>query len=58
MPTDELDTAVEGLIAGWLDRREPDEGFVSFARRASDEELGELAGLAPAKGRQREEAEE
>ncbi len=58
VPTEELDTAVEGLIAGWLDRREPDEGFVSFARRASDEELGELAGLAPAKGRQREEAEE
>jgi ferredoxin-nitrite reductase len=57
VPTDELDTAVEGLIAGWLERREPDEGFVSFARRASDEELGELAGLAPAKGRQREEAE-
>jgi sulfite reductase beta subunit-like hemoprotein len=58
VPTDDLDTAVEGLIAGWLDRREPGEGFVSFARRASDEELGELAGLAPAKGRQREEAEE
>jgi sulfite reductase beta subunit-like hemoprotein len=58
VPTDELDVAVEGLIAGWLDRREPGEGFVSFARRASDEELGELAGLAPAKRRQREEAEE
>jgi ferredoxin-nitrite reductase len=58
VPTDELDTAVEGLIGGWLDRREPGEGFVSFARRASDEELGELAGLAPAKARQREEAEE
>jgi sulfite reductase beta subunit-like hemoprotein len=58
VPTDDLDTAIEGLIAGWLDRREPGEGFVSFARRASDEELGELAGLAPAKGRQREEAEE
>jgi len=58
VPTDDLDAAVEGLIAGWLDRREPDEGFVSFARRASDEELGEFAGLEPAKGRQREEAEE
>jgi ferredoxin-nitrite reductase len=58
VPTDDLDTAVEGLIAGWLDRRAPGEGFVSFARRASDEELGELAGLEPAKGRQREEAEE
>src|SRR5690349_2953646 len=52
VPTDELDTAVEGLIAGWLARRAPGEGFVSFARRASDEELGELAGLAPAKARQ------
>ena len=31
--------------------------FVSFTRRASDEELGELAGLEPAKLRQREEAE-
>jgi hypothetical protein len=49
---------VQGLIAGWLDRRSPGEGFVSFARRASDEELGELAGLEPAKQRQREEAEE
>jgi ferredoxin-nitrite reductase len=58
VPTDELDAAVEGLIAGWLARRAPGEGFVSFARRASDEELGELAGVAPAKGRQREEAEE
>ena len=58
VPTDELDTAVQGLIAGWLDRRSPGEGFVSFARRASDEELGELAGLEPARQRQREEAEE
>jgi sulfite reductase beta subunit-like hemoprotein len=57
VPTDELDAAVEGLIAGWLDRRGPGEGFVSFARRASDEELGELAGLVPARGRRREEAE-
>jgi ferredoxin-nitrite reductase len=58
VPTGELDAAVEGLIAGWLGRREPDEGFVAFARRSSDEELGELAGIAPARGRQREEAEE
>ncbi len=57
VPTDELDSAVEGLIAGWLERRGPEENFVSFARRASDEELGELAGLEPAKLRQREEAE-
>ena len=55
VPTDELDAAVEGLIAGWLDRRAPGEGFVSFARRAGDEELGELAGIAPARGRQQAE---
>ncbi|MBV8598434.1 MAG: nitrite/sulfite reductase, partial [Actinobacteria bacterium] len=58
VPTDELDTAVEGLIQGWLDERTDGESFVAFARRSSDEELGALAGLAPAKGRQREEAEE
>ena len=58
VPTDELDTAVEGLIAGWLEQRSEGESFVSFARRSSDDELGVLAGLEPAKGRQREEAEE
>jgi ferredoxin-nitrite reductase len=58
VPTEELDVAVEGLIAGWLDRREPGETFTSFTRRASDEELGELAGLEPAKQRIREEVEE
>src|SRR4029077_2633613 len=42
VPTDELDAAVEGLIAGWLDRREPDESFLSFTRRASDDDLGQL----------------
>jgi len=57
VPTDELDAAVEGLIAGWLGQRTEGEGFVAFARRKSDDELGELAGVAPAKGRQREEAE-
>jgi sulfite reductase beta subunit-like hemoprotein len=58
VPTDELDSAVQGLIAGWIERRAPDESFLSFTRRASDEELGQLAGLEPAKVRQREEAEE
>ncbi len=57
VPTDELDSAVEGLIAGWLERREDGETFTSFTRRASDDELGELAGLEPAKLRQREETE-
>ncbi|HEX4519469.1 MAG TPA: hypothetical protein VH063_07790 [Gaiellaceae bacterium] len=55
VPTDELDSAVQGLIAGWLERREDGETFTSFTRRSSDEELGELAGLEPAKQRQREE---
>jgi ferredoxin-nitrite reductase len=58
VPTGELDAAVEGLIAGWLDKRHDGEGFVSFARRSSDDELGELAGIAPARGRQREEEAE
>jgi len=57
VPTDELDAAVQGLIAGWIDRREPGESFQTFTRRASDEELGELAGLEPAKRRQRDEEE-
>jgi sulfite reductase beta subunit-like hemoprotein len=57
VPTDELDAAVQGLIAGWIDRREPGESFQAFTRRASDEELGELAGLEPAKRRQRDEEE-
>jgi sulfite reductase beta subunit-like hemoprotein len=58
VPTDELDAAVQGLIAGWIDRREPGESFPAFTRRATDEELGELAGLEPAKKRQRDEEEE
>ncbi len=58
VPTDELDAAVEGLIAGWIEQRAPAESFLSFTRRASDEELGRFAGLEPAKVRQREEAEE
>jgi ferredoxin-nitrite reductase len=58
VPTDELDSAVEGLIGGWLERRSDGESFTAFTRRASDEELGALAGVEPAKARQREEAEE
>jgi sulfite reductase beta subunit-like hemoprotein len=58
VPTAELDVAVEGLIQGWLDGRLDGESFVSFARRSSDDELGVLAGLPPARGRQREEESE
>ncbi len=58
VPTGELDAAVEGLVAGWLEQRGPDEGFVAFTRRSSDEELGRYAGLEPAKARKREEEDE
>jgi ferredoxin-nitrite reductase len=55
VPTDELEPAVEGLVAGWLAGRAEGESFTGFARRLSDDELGILAGLEPAKQRQREE---
>jgi ferredoxin-nitrite reductase len=51
VPTDELDGVVEGLVAGWLERREPDEGFRAFCDRSSDAELGVLAGREPATAR-------
>ena len=58
VPTDELDAAVEGLIAGWLDRaRAPDESFTSFTVARATTSLAQLAGLEPAKSAQREEAE-
>ena len=49
------DAEVEGLIQGWLDHRVEEETFTDFCRRASDEELGEHAGVEPAKQREREE---
>ncbi len=52
--SEELDTAVDGLIEGWLTGRLEGEGFAEFARRLSDEQLGELAGLEPAKRREKE----
>jgi sulfite reductase beta subunit-like hemoprotein len=52
-----LEPAVEGLVRGWLDQRERGESFTAFQRRLSDEELGALAGLEPAKRRVREEVE-
>ncbi len=57
VPTAEIDAAVEGLIQGWLDQRVASESFVSFARRMSDEELGALAGLEPAKSRAQRDVE-
>ncbi len=51
VPTGELDAAVIGLIQGWIERRLEGESFPAFARRSSDAELGELAGLEPARQR-------
>jgi len=51
-----LEPAVEGLVRGWLAQRADGETFTAFQRRLSDDELGALAGLEPAKKRVREEA--
>jgi ferredoxin-nitrite reductase len=53
--SEELDAAVEGLVQGWLVGRAEGEGFAEFSRRLTDEDLGVLAGVAPARGRDREE---
>ncbi|CAB4690162.1 MAG: nitrite/sulfite reductase [Actinobacteria bacterium] len=58
VPTEALDTAVQGLVTGWIAARQHGETFAAFARRTDDDELGRLAGLEPAKARQREETEE
>jgi sulfite reductase beta subunit-like hemoprotein len=58
VPSEELDVAVEGLVGGWVSKRRPAESFAAFATRHSDDELGALAGLEPARKRERgEEAE-
>jgi sulfite reductase beta subunit-like hemoprotein len=54
--SERLEPAVEGLVRGWLAGRTPGETFTEFQRRLSDDELGALAGLEPAKKRVREEA--
>ena len=51
-----LEAAVEGLVRGWLAGRADGESFTDFQRRSTDDELGALAGLEPAKKRVREEA--
>ena len=53
--SEELDLAVEGLVSGWVEDRRDTESFAAFATRLSDEELGVLAGLEPARKREREE---
>jgi ferredoxin-nitrite reductase len=55
VPSDGLEAAVEGLIRGWLDGRRNGETFTEFQRRLSDEELGELARLEPARSRRETE---
>jgi sulfite reductase beta subunit-like hemoprotein len=55
VPSERLEPAVEGLVRGWLDGRGEGETFTAFQRRLSDDELGALAGLEPAKKRVREE---
>jgi ferredoxin-nitrite reductase len=58
VPTEELDVTLEGLIQGWLDRRDDGESFRQFCDRASDDELSLLAGREAAQRRgSREEAE-
>jgi sulfite reductase beta subunit-like hemoprotein len=56
VPSERIEPAVEGLVRGWLDGRAADETFTEFQRRLSDDELGALAGLEPARKRVREEA--
>ena len=56
VPSGRLESTVEGLVRGWLDGRAAGESFTEFQRRLSDDELGALAGLEPARKRQRQEA--
>jgi sulfite reductase beta subunit-like hemoprotein len=56
VPSERLESAVEGLVGGWLDRRAEGETFTEFQHRLTDDELGVLAGLDPARKRVREEA--
>ena len=49
--SERLEPAVEGLVRGWLDGRGDGETFTDFQRRLTDDELGVLAGLEPARKR-------
>jgi ferredoxin-nitrite reductase len=49
--SEQLEPAVEGIVRGWLAQREKNETFTAFQRRLSDDELGVLAGLEPARKR-------
>jgi ferredoxin-nitrite reductase len=52
VPAEKLAAAVEGLVGGWLSERLPDEGFRAFSDRLSNDELGALAGLEPARAKE------
>jgi sulfite reductase beta subunit-like hemoprotein len=52
VPAEELAGAVERLVGGWLAGRGPDEGFRAFSDRLTNEELGLLAGLEPARAKE------
>src|SRR5918996_2338485 len=56
VPAEELALAVEGLVGGWLESRRPGEAFRAFTDRLSNDELGVLAGLEPAKAKEKEAA--
>jgi ferredoxin-nitrite reductase len=56
VPSERLEPTVEGLVRGWLDGRSEGETFTEFQRRLTDDQLGALAGLEPARKRVREEA--
>jgi sulfite reductase beta subunit-like hemoprotein len=53
VPAEELALAVERLVGGWLSERLPEEGFRAFTDRLSNDELGALAGLEPARTKER-----
>ena len=57
VPTEELDEAVEDLVAGWLAGRSESESFRAFCDRRTDAELGELIGREPARSRRDLETE-
>jgi ferredoxin-nitrite reductase len=56
--TEDLNRAVEGLVGGWIRERGAGETFTAFTRRLTDDELGALAGVEPARGRAGRDEEE
>ena len=51
IPSEQLEQPVDGLIQGWLDGRHEGETFKAFCDRKTDDELGVLAGVEPARSR-------